>query len=210
MDVPLLSIFLEILILLFLLGSSAMISGSETAFFSLSTDEITRCQKSQVRNEKRIFEMLAEQNKLLATILIINNLVNISIIILSTYISWQLFGKDGKIVEFFFTPLVTLLIVFFGEVIPKVYAQEHSLTFAKFTVNGFYFISWLCTPLSLIFVKVGNWVEKKLNKKGFSPISISQINHIIDLNTKNPSSQAAKNLLKGVVIHKMPKFTIGI
>lgn len=200
MEVPLLSVFLEILTLLFLLAASAFISGSEVAFFALSTEELEMCEKSQNRVERRIFEMLAERNKLLATILIINNLVNISIIILSTYVSWQIFGKNGNMVEFVLTPLVTLLIVFFGEVIPKVFAQHYSLVFAKFTGNSFYFINWLCTPLSLVFVKVGDWVGKTFNKKGLSPISISQINHIINISTANESSsQDSKELLKGVI-----------
>src|SRR5690606_7182981 len=115
---------------------SAMISGSEVAFFSLSSDEIAYCRKSNHPTYQKIIRLLEKPKNLLATILILNNLVNVSIVMLSTYLAWSIFGRSTEgLVVGGLTFVTTFAIVFFGEVVPKVYATKSSLDFAKTTVG---------------------------------------------------------------------------
>ncbi|MEQ8808315.1 MAG: CNNM domain-containing protein, partial [Imperialibacter sp.] len=118
-----------------LLYLSALISGSEVAFFSLSHGDLATCRTSASSQDKRIMSLLQGPQRLLATILIMNNLVNITIVTLATYVTWEIVGSksaDGYIVAVL-TVITTLAIVFFGEVVPKVYANQNNLSFARST-----------------------------------------------------------------------------
>lgn len=129
------------LMLVVLLFLSALISGSEVAFFSFSTTDIAECRKSQQPEDARILKMLENPKKLLATILILNNFVNIAFVTLSTFMTWRAVGSkttEGLVVTTL-TFLVTFAIVFFGEVVPKVYASQNNLKFARHTSG---LLSW--------------------------------------------------------------------
>ena len=127
-----------IVILILLLILSALISGSEVAFFSLSTEDINKCRISDQTAEKHLVALLENPKKLLATILIMNNLVNIAFVIISTFLTWHHFGNErsDNLLVLMLTVVNTFLIVLFGEIIPKVYANQNNLNFAKtFIVN---------------------------------------------------------------------------
>lgn len=113
--------------MLFLLLFSALISGSEVAFFSLNPNKWI--EKEMTKNQHLIKKLLQQPNRLLATILITNNFVNVAIIILSTYITAGLFNFSGlPFLEFIIQVVaVTFLLLLLGEVIPKVFANQLSL-----------------------------------------------------------------------------------
>ena len=134
---------INLIIILILFGLSALVSGSEVAYFSLSQDEIDECKESDSIPENRIAQLLTNPKRLLATILILNNFVNIAIVMLSANVTWQITGTkdtEGAVLALL-TALVTVAIVFVGEIVPKIYANQNSQPFAKFT-SGLLSISY--------------------------------------------------------------------
>ena len=157
-----LSIFLQGVLLFFLLILSGLVSGSEVAFFSLNETQKKTLTNSQKKGLGKAIRLLKTPKKLLATILILNNFINVSIITLSAYFTWGVFGKS-TFVFLFLTVVVTLVIVFFGEIIPKVYANKNKVFFVKLSfplINVFYF---LFRPLVLLLVMISKTF--KTNKK---------------------------------------------
>ena len=121
---------IQIFFLFFLLIISGIISGSEVAYFSLTSNDITILKTKNNSSLKKILLLLRSPEKLLATILILNNLINVAIITLSAYFVWNIYGKN-PLVFLTLTIVVTLMLVFFGEIIPKVYANKNKLFFIK-------------------------------------------------------------------------------
>lgn len=198
-DTPALFYIVNGIVLVILLILSGMVSGSEVAFFSLNPREIQSLRGGN-NTEKRIYKLISKPKRLLATILILNNFINIAFVTLSTLITWQIFGTDsmeGKIVVTL-TAIITFLIVYFGEVVPKIYANQKSIAFAKITVPLINFsfkffkpVSWLLTNLSQVF-------ESKIQRKGYE-ISADQLNQALELTTNEETTEEEKGILKGIV-----------
>jgi len=191
---------LNSIILLILLLLSALVSGSEVAFFSLSGEEIVKCKKSSKKGEKRLAGLMDDPKRLLATILILNNLFNIAIITLSTYITWNLVGTKspaGTIIVAL-TFIVTFVIVFFGEVIPKVYAIKYNLSFAKKTTDLLLIANYIFKPLSGLLIALSSVVEKRIERKTYI-ISVDRLHQAIEITTDKTTTQEEKKILKGIV-----------
>ena len=129
------TIIIQSSFLIMLLFLSGLISGSEVAFFSLSNSEIKSYQKNESGNINKVVSLLKTPEKLLATILILNNLINVAIITLSAYFAWGMFGKSA-LVFLVLTVIITLIIVFFGEIVPKVYANKNRFFFYKKIIHN--------------------------------------------------------------------------
>ena len=116
-------------ILAILLLLSGLISGSEIGLFSLSSDDLDHCKDSENKSEQLIVQLMRKPQQLLATILIFNNLINVAFVTISTYLTWQIVDNrnPGGVVVFQLTVLVTVNILFFGELLPKVYANNRNL-----------------------------------------------------------------------------------
>ena len=189
------------LILILLLFCSAMISGSEVAFFSLSPKDIAACQTSLRTSEHRIVALLDQPKMLLATILILNNLVNVAIVTLSTYATWQYFDKSsqGQVVVVL-TAIITIVILFFGEILPKQYAIHYSLNFARKMAGVLRIATQLLKPLSVALMSVSRLVEKRLEKKGYN-VSVDELNHALEITTQHDktATEEEKGILKGIV-----------
>lgn len=191
---------LNIFILLTLLLLSALVSGSEVAFFSLSREEILKCKRSSIRRERNLAGLLDAPRRLLATILILNNLFNIAIVTLSTYITWHWAGTKsttGSLIVAL-TFIVTFLIVFFGEVTPKVYAFKYNLSFAKKTTNLLFIANYVFWPISRLLIALSNLVEKRIEKKGYE-ISADRLHQAIEITIDKNSTQEEREILKGIV-----------
>lgn len=187
------------IILIILLLMSAMISGSEVAFFSLSSDELAHCKTGNSLVEKKIIELLDYPKRLLATILILNNLVNVAFVTLSTFISWQIVGTKSTegVVVVTLTFIVTFCIVFFGEVVPKVYANHSSLSFIKKTAIPLSFCVAFFKPLSWLLMSLSNIIERRVEKRGYE-ISLDGLNQALEITGKETSVEE-KGILKGIV-----------
>ena len=162
------------IILIALILSSALISGTEVAFFSLSQTDLNKLSNDR-KEENIIVKLLERPRKLLATILITNNFINILIVLLFTSIADTLFsGFTYKLnlylfivpVRFLFEIiLITFLILLFGEVLPKVYASRNALRFSKTMSKFIHVINILLTPFSLPLIALTKFIEKKLGSK---------------------------------------------
>ena len=130
-------LFISLAIMLVLLFFSALISGSEIAFFSLDPPRLHELKGNSDNKNSTILSLLETPKRLLATILIANNFVNVGIVILSTYITSVLFYLDKFPVLAFMIQVivVTSMILLFGEIIPKVYATQYPVKFARFYVK---------------------------------------------------------------------------
>ncbi|MEK6477599.1 gliding motility-associated protein GldE [Catalinimonas sp. 4WD22] len=188
------------IVIVLLLFCSAMISGSEVAFFSLTADEVSDCRNNNKGADQHIVSLLDKPKHLLATILILNNLVNVAIVTLSTYATWQYFGKTTEgLVVVALTAIITVAILFFGEILPKQYAIHHSLAFAKRTGAVLNFASKLFKPFSNLLMSLSSIVEKRLEKKGYN-VSVDELNQALEITTSNEMTTAEeKGILKGIV-----------
>lgn len=183
-----------------LVFASALISGSEVAFFSLEKGSIIDLSNSSDKKENRIYQLLLKPKRLLATILIMNNLVNIAIVSLTTIFVWKLFQtkETPALVVSIVTAISTFLIVFFGELLPKVYANQSAINFAKRISTFIYFSNKVCTPFSLLLVNSTNFIEKKFSSKEKS-LTSDELSKAIELTTQSDDvSQEEKEILKGI------------
>ena len=181
-----------------LLIFSGFISGSEVALFSLSKSDIE--SKSNLKSFKIIANLLEKPNKLLATILIANNLINIAIVILFTKIGEVLFNAIGSPLIQFFVEIVvaTFLILLFGEILPKIYASRNNINFSRIIAHPLRILDIIFSPISLPMQKFSNYIKNKLAIQN-SNISIDQISHALDLTRPEDTTKQEQKILKGIV-----------
>jgi len=195
-----LSIFVAILLIFMLLIVSALVSGSENAFFSLTPSEIDVYRDSTAAKHQLIIRLLEKPKKLLATILISNNFVNTSIVIISTYIVANLFDFTTFPVLGMFIQVVviTSLILFIGEILPKVYATQNAKRIALFMASPLHFLTRLFYPLVYILVKSSSLIDKRITRKGHN-ISISELSNVIDITSGTSTPRQETQILRGIV-----------
>lgn len=190
--------FIAIAVLLFL---SAMVSASEVAFFSLKADDLERCRESEDQRDKNIVYLLKNPRLLLATILIMNNFVNVALVTLSTFMMWELAATRNptEIIVGAVTFSVTFAITFFGEIIPKVYAAQRNLFYSRLMSPIWKVLERICIPISWLLLKMGNVVERRFEKKGYST-TVEELNQALEITTENDETTAEeKDILKGIV-----------
>lgn len=181
-----------------LLALSGLISGSEVAFFSFTHDQIIQFKSSGDRKQIQISDLLKDPKRLLATILIVNNLVNIFIVTLATFATWQMVGKEGSVIVILST-ITTLIIIFFGEIIPKIFANHNGLLFAKRTAGLINISYWFFKPIAWILMNLSDLVERRMQKKGFQ-LSVEEMNEALEISVnKEEVSEEEKGILKGIV-----------
>ena len=188
----------DIFLLVILLIGSALISGSEVALFSLSKSDIK--SKLDLKSFNIISNLLEQPNKLLATILIVNNLINIGIVILFTRIGESLFVNiNSPILKFILEIVVaTFLILLFGEILPKIYASRNNINFSRLIAYPLRILDIIFSPLSFPMQKFSNYIKDSLAIQN-SNISIDQISHALDLTRPEDTTQQEQKILKGIV-----------
>jgi gliding motility-associated protein GldE len=192
-------LFVNGLLFILLLITSALISGSEVAFFSLSSEEISSMQDQDPIRGKVVAKLLESPKNLLSTILIINNLINIGIVTLTTFVTWSLFGTNatGIVIVLVQTIGVTFAIVFFGEIVPKVYANKAKIRFSLLMATSLSFFSTLLRPFSTLLMALSDLIERRIQKKGYS-LSVNEINQALELTTED-TPEEEKEILRGIV-----------
>ncbi|MBR4995140.1 MAG: gliding motility-associated protein GldE [Alistipes sp.] len=179
-----------------LLVISALVSGSEVAFFSLSPQQLQQMRDSGNMREKAIISLLGDVDSLLATILVANNLVNIGIVILSSNIMDALF--EFHRFEFLFkTVLVTFLLLLFGEILPKVLSQGNPRQFAQLVVYPIKILKWVCKPMSYVLVRTGGRISRLATRN--AEISIEELADAMDLARGSAQSEEEHQMLSGIV-----------
>ncbi len=186
--------------LVLLLVLSAIISGSEVAFFSLTKEDILNFRNGESHREKNVAKLLEHPRGLLATILIANNLVNVAFITLSTFVVWKVVGTQTTegIVLVMLTIVTSAAILFFGEVVPKVYANHNNAGFAKMASGLISMASFIFKPVAWILLSLSNIIESRIERKGYN-LSVDDLNKALELTTKQNTSEEEKGILKGIV-----------
>ena len=197
-----LSLAISLLVMLILVFASALLSGTEVAIFSL-----THSEKSQLIDEKenkksqRVLILLEKPKKLLATILIANNLVNVSIVMVSTFVMDHLFlvNEMSEMSAFVIqVVLVTFIILLFGEVIPKVYANNYSIIFSRFMSLPISVLKKIFNPLSDLLISSTSIIDKKIEKKS-EQFNAEELEHALDLTKDSVKNEDEKKILEGIV-----------
>lgn len=187
-------------VLFILLLMSALVSGSEVAFFSLSRKDISDFSLSQNKFDKQINRLIKDPKKLLATILIFNNFINVAIVTLATYITWSIFGTNTLtgIIILVLTFITTFVIVFFGEVIPKVYANSNNVKFSRKTAGLLVIAESIFKPLTWLLMSMSNVIEKRITRKDYK-VSKEEMHTALELTTGEETTEEEKEILKGIV-----------
>ena len=182
------------------LAISAFVSASEVAFFSLSPKDFERMDEEKNPVDEKIRLLLQKPEELLATILISNNTVNVSIIILSSYIINQTLDFSAfPVLGFIFeTVLITFIILLVSEIMPKIFAQQHGLRMARFGVNILRIFRTVLTPFVWVLVNSTSVVNKRLAKhKHGANLSMDELSQALELTSDNIQEDA--DILKGIV-----------
>ncbi len=185
--------------LLFLLTCSALISGSEVAYFSLKPADVEDLKSQDSNAAKVALYNLDRPEKLLATVLICNNFVNVAIVILSSYLSLRLidFGTSTVLKFLFEVVVITSLILFFGEIMPKIYSSQHAPTFAKRMAYPLRFFGKIFSPFSRMLIVSSSIVNDRLAKHQVSNISIDDLSHALEIT--GDEIREEKDILEGIV-----------
>jgi putative hemolysin len=190
--------FTSIIVLLILSG---LISGSEVAFFSLKPEDLDQCRESDDTNDKTIIALLDKPRNLLATILIMNNTVNVGIVTIATFLMWELSGtrKPEELLVGIVTFTITFFLTFFGEIVPKVYATKNNLSFARLLSGPWRVLEKLCTPISYPLMQMSSIVEKRIEKKGYHT-TVEELNRALEIATNtDETSVEEREILRGIV-----------
>ena len=179
-----------------LLCISALVSGSEVAFFSLTARQKSEMEDNGDSRDGAILSLLKDVDELLATILVTNNLVNIGIVILTSNIIDALFVFNSATLEFVVkSVLVTFLLLLFGEILPKVLSQSNPHGFARYVVYPVKIFRWICYPLSYVLVRTGGRLSRIATRS--DDISMEQLADAVDL--ARGASREEHQMLSGII-----------
>ena len=197
-----------IVLVLLLLGASAMISGSEVALFALTPsqkEELSSAKDSGSRNVIRLLELPDRESgpkRLLATILIANNAVNIAFVLVSSSLVASLFATwvvDEWIRVLSEIALITFIIVMFGEIIPKVFASGNTLSVARFMSTPLLMTQRIFHPISWMLLGLSRLVERWMGDRNSGNISVDQLGHALELTADDNRTQEEHKILEGIV-----------
>lgn len=190
-----------IIIMILLLVLSAAISGSEIAFFSLGPAELNDLRNDHSKSGQLVLHLLERPKRLLATILIGNNFVNVAIVIISSFIMAGLFDFSASPLLGFLIQvvIVTALILLFGEIMPKIYASQNAIRTAHLMARPMFVLRKVFYPLSSVLVKSTAIIDKRIAHKGHD-ISIDDLSEALELTTSdNSTPEEERKILKGIV-----------
>ena len=182
-----------------LLVFSGYASGSEIAFFSLSPNDLNELDEDKNERDRQISALRDDSERTLATILITNNLVNVTIIMLCNYFFAHVvdFGTAYWLQFVMITVLLTFVLLLFGEIMPKVYAAQHVLAFCRFSALGITSLRKVFYPLSSILLRSGLLAEKVVQKENHV-LSVDDLEQALELTDENDLKEE-KNMLEGIV-----------
>lgn len=201
MTAPTTGAVIAIILAVFLLGASAFVSGSEIAFFSLDPNDLNELEDSDKLVDKKIIRLREDQERLLATILISNNFVNVTIIMLCNFFFAKVFefkGAYGDILEFVAVSVIlTFLLLLFGEIMPKIFSSQSPLKFCRVTASGISFLQRLFWPIETMLMSSKKLTDKVVPKTHHA-ISVDDLEQALELTDKNEISDE-RNMLQGII-----------
>ena len=183
------------LISIILLMLSAIASGSEVAFFSLTQRDMEELESRSDSASRRVIDLMSNPDRLLATILVANNMVNICLVIISTQIVDNIFTFTG-IGDFLFkTIVITFMLLLFGEIMPKVFTQANAVRMSLFFSAPLKVLRWLVYPLAFILMRTSSRVSRMASKS--AEISIEELADAVDLT--DTGSEEEQKMLSGII-----------
>ncbi len=196
---PSVSAIVAISLAVLLLFASGFVSASEIAFFSLSPGDLSDIEDEKHTSDKHIKSLLADSERLLATILISNNFVNVMIIMLCNFFFAEVvdFGTSVILEFLVITVILTFLLLLFGEIMPKIYSVQHPIKFARFAAPVHIVLRKVFSPLSGLLVRSSVLVNKCVAKKNYS-ISVDDLSQALELTDKDEISEES-NILEGII-----------
>lgn len=181
-----------------LLLVSGFVSASEVAFFSLSPNDLNEINERKNKADSNIVDLIGDSEKLLATILISNNFVNVLIIMLCNYSLTQIFDFASPVAEFIImTILLTFLLLLFGEIMPKIYSVQNTLKFARFAAPFTILLKKFFKPLTWLLVRSSFFINKTVSKQKHN-ISVDELSQALELTDKKEISNET-NILEGII-----------
>lgn len=199
-NAPSLGAVFSLIMAAILLGVSGFISASEIAYFSLSPTDVAELELEKNNKDKRIQLLRADGERTLATILIGNNFVNVTIIMLCNYAFGSLvtFGPKAVWIQFVsLTVILTFLLLLFGEIMPKVYSRQVPLAYCRKSVSGIMFMRRLFWPIETILIKSGIFLEKVVHKEEQS-LSVDDLEQALELTDKDDIKDE-QSILQGII-----------
>ncbi|EFI72037.1 gliding motility-associated protein GldE [Segatella bryantii] len=181
-----------------LLLCSAYASGSEIAFFSLSPNDIEELEESKLPADNKVCQLRENSERTLATILIANNFINVTIVMLSNYIFNSIVIFKVEWLEILcITILLTFLLLLFGEIMPKVYCRQNSLKFCRFAAGGILILQRIFWPLETVLLRSGVIAEKAVPKEN-RQLSVDDLEQALELTDKNDIKDE-QSMLQGII-----------
>jgi putative hemolysin len=190
-------IIIGLIILIILLLGSALVSGSEVAFFSFRPEDIEKLKTNKSKKAITALKLYSNPEKLLSTILVANNTVNIAIVLLAAYLSSKMFVFNSETLSFVINALsITFLLLFFGEIMPKVYASRNHVDMALFMANPLFILEKVFHPVTTFLIFSTSFVKKRAGIRR-SNISMDDLSDALEL-TSDEFNEDDK-ILKGIV-----------
>jgi putative hemolysin len=195
-------IWVQFGLVVFLLICSALISGAEVAFFSLQFKSLEESNETENKIEvTRVIKLLKKPKRLLATILVANNFINIAIVLLFSILSNTFLStiENSAVLLLIEVGIITSLILIFGEILPKVYANRNALTFSKkmapvIIVLDSYLLFWITYPMS----KITSFLEQRLGESG-NQFSVDKLSQALELTNNDETTLDEQRILEGIV-----------
>ncbi|MBP8776580.1 MAG: gliding motility-associated protein GldE [Bacteroidaceae bacterium] len=195
---PTIGTVVALVVALFMLLISGFASASEIAFFSLTPSDLNELENEEHPSDFQIKYLLKNSQKLLATILILNNLVNVTIVMLLNYFFLKSFHFASGVVEFIvMTVVLTFLLLLFGEVMPKIYSAHRTLRFARFAASAWIVLNKTFTPLSSVLVRSTTFMNQHFARKNYA-LSVDELSQALELTDKEELKEE-NTLLEGII-----------
>ena len=195
---PTISAIIAIVLAGLLLLVSGFASASEIAFFSLSPSDLNAIDEKKHPSDEKIRKLLDDTERLLATILITNNFVNVTIIMLCNFFFMSVFEFHSPIAEFLIlTVILTFLLLLFGEIMPKIYSAQKTLAFCRFSAPGIWVFRSLFYPVASMLVRSTSFLNKHFARKNHN-ISVDELSHALEL-TDKAELKEENNILEGII-----------
>jgi gliding motility-associated protein GldE len=197
-NTPSISAIIAIVLAGILLLASGFASASEIAYFSLTPSDLSDIDERKHAADEKISFLLGDSERLLATILITNNFVNVTIIMLCNFFFMSVFAFHSALAEFLvLTVILTFLLLLFGEIMPKLYSVQKTLAFCRFSAPGIYVLEKVFHPVATMLVNSTGFLNRHFTKKNHN-ISVDDLSHALELTDKAELTEE-NNILEGII-----------
>ena len=197
-NIPDFKVVIGLLVIIILLIGSAMMSASEVAFFSLGPEDLENLKTNKDKKSKTVLKLYNNPEKLLSTVLVANNTVNIAIVLLAAFLSLRIFDFSSVPVLGFIinVVIITFLLLFFGEVMPKVYASRNHITIARFMAYPLTVLEKVFKPVTSLLIFSSSFMKKRTGTRR-SNISMDDLSDALELTSEDFTED--EKILKGIV-----------